>query len=189
VASQTVKADLVLHEGEVLGRPGSDSVAIAAGRIVDYGPFARLKACVGPRTHLVKLAGRTVAPGFIDSHIHFLGAAAAITGISLWRCRTLGDLLADLRVTAGKTPPGNWLRAFGCDETMLAEKRGPTRDELDQSVPKNPLRLRHQTLHGSWLNTRAIHQLGLESPKFRPSPGAQMFRDASGRLTGLLVLM
>jgi len=189
VASQTVKADLVLHEGEVLGRPGSDSVAIAAGRIVGYGPFERLKACVGPQTHLVKLAGRTVAPGFIDSHIHFLEAAAAITGISLWRCRTLGDLLADLRVTAAKTPPGNWLRAFGCDETMLAEKRGPTRAELDQSVPKNPLRLRHQTLHGSWLNTRAIDQLGLESPKFRPPDGAQMLRDATGRLTGLFVGM
>jgi predicted amidohydrolase YtcJ len=189
VANQTVKADLVLHEGEILGWPGSDSVAIAAGRIVDYGPFARLKACVGPRTHLVKLAGRTVAPGFIDSHIHFLEAAAVKTGISVWRCRTLGDLLADLRAAAGKTPPGNWLRAFGCDETMLAEKRGPIRDELDQSVPKNPLRLRHQTLHGSWLNTRAINQLGLESPKFRPPDGAQMLRDASGRLTGLLVGM
>ena len=189
VTSQTVKADLVLHEGEVLGRPGSDSVAIAAGRIVDLGPFARLKTCVGPRTHLVKLAGRIVAPGFIDSHIHFLEAAAAVTGISLRRCRTLGDLLADLRVTAAKTPPGNWLRAFGCDETMLAEKRGPTRDELEQSVPKNPLRLRHQTLHGSWLNSRAINQLGLESPTFRPPDGGQMFRDASGRLNGLFVGM
>ena len=189
VANQSVKADLVLHGGEVLGWPGSDSVAIAAGRIVDHGPFARLKGCVGPRTHLVKLAGRTVAPGFIDSHIHFLEAAAVKTGTSLGRCRTLGDLLGDLRAAAGKTPPGNWLRAFGCDETMLAEKRGPTRGELDQSVPKNPLRLRHQTLHGSWLNTRAINQLGLESPQFRPPDGAQMLRDATGRLSGFCVGM
>ena len=189
MATQTVKADLVLHEGEVLGRPGSDSVAIAAGRIIAYGPFPRLKAFVDSRTYLVKLAGRTVAPGFIDSHIHFLEAAAVATGLSVWRCRTVGDLLADLRVAAGKTPPGNWLRAFGCDETMLAEKRGPTRDELDQSVPKNPLRLRHQTLHGSWLNTRAITQLGLEGPKFKAPDGAQIIRDATGRMTGLFVGM
>ncbi len=189
VANQPIKADLVLHEGEVLGRPGCDSVAIAAGRIVAYGPFTRLKALVSSRTHLVKLAGRTVAPGFIDSHLHFLEAAAAATGLSVWRCRTVGDLLADLRVAAGKTPPGNWLRAFGCDETLLAEKRGPTRDELDQSVPKNPLRLRHQTLHASWLNSRAIKLLGLEAPGFRPPDGAQLIRDGTGKLSGLVVGM
>src|SRR5262249_37341359 len=133
--------------------------------------------------------GRTLAPGFIASHRLFLGAAAVRTGISVWRCRNLGDLLGDLRAAAGKTPPGNWLRAFGCDETMLAEKRAPTRHELDHAVPKNPLRLRHQTLHGSWLNTRAINQLGLETPRFRPPDGAQMLRDATGRLTGLCVGM
>ncbi len=172
-----------------MGYPGSDSVAIAAGRVVAHGPFSLLKAFVSSRTHLVKLAGRTVAPGFIDSHLHFLEAAAVATGLSVWRCRTVGDLLADLRVAAGKTPPGNWLRGFGCDEMLLAEKRGPTRDELDQSVPKNPLRLRHQTLHASWLNSRAISLLGLEDPKFRPPDGAQLIRDATGRLTGLVVGM
>ncbi|MGO9607203.1 MAG: amidohydrolase [Candidatus Binataceae bacterium] len=189
MANQTGKADLVLHEGEVLGHPGSDSVAISSGRIVAYGSFPLLKAFVGSRTHLVKLAGRTVAPGFIDSHLHFLEAAAVATGLSVWRCRTVGDLLADLRLAAGKTPPGNWLRAFGCDETLIAEKRGPTREEFDQSVPKNPLRVRHQTLHASWLNSRAINQLGLENPKFRPPDGAQMIRDATGRLIGLFVGM
>ncbi|MFZ0246189.1 MAG: amidohydrolase family protein, partial [Candidatus Binatus sp.] len=145
------KADLVLHEGFVLGHPGSDSVAIAGGLIAAHGPFAELKPLVGPRTHLIKLAGRAVAPGFIDSHLHFLEAAAAATGISVQRCRTVGDLLGDLRLAAGKTPPGNWLRAFGCDEALMLEKRGPTRAELDQSLPKNPLRLRHQTLHATWL--------------------------------------
>src|SRR5262249_37918770 len=131
----------------------------------------------------------TVAPGFIDSHLHFLEAAAAVTGLAVWRCRGLGDLLADLRVAAGKTPPGNWLRAFGCDEALLADRRGPTREELDQAVPKNPLRLRHQTLHASWLNTRAINQLGLTKPEFQPPAGAHMVRDEAGNLTGLFVGM
>ncbi len=183
------KADLVLHEGFVLGHPGSDSVAIAGGLIAAHGPFAELKPLVGPRTHLIKLAGRAVAPGFIDSHLHFLEAAAAATGISVQRCRTVGDLLGDLRLAAGKTPPGNWLRAFGCDEALMLEKRGPTRAELDQSLPKNPLRLRHQTLHATWLNSRAIALLGLEAPDFTPPPGANMIRDAAGKLTGLVVGM
>src|SRR5208282_582836 len=140
-------------------------------------------------THLIKLAGRAVAPGFIDSHLHFLEAAAAATGISVQRCRTVGDLMGDLRLAAGKTPPGNWLRAFGCDEALMLEKRGPTRAELDQSLPKNPIRLRHQTLHATWLNSRAIALLGLEAPGFTPPLGANLIRDAAGKLTGLVVGM
>jgi predicted amidohydrolase YtcJ len=183
------KADLVVHDGLVLGHPGVDSVAIAGGQIVAHGHYADLKPLVGPRTHLLKLGGRAIAPGFIDSHLHFLEAAAAATGISVNRCRTLGDVLADLRIAAGKTPPGNWLRAFGCDEALILERRGPTRAELDHSVPKNPVRLRHQTLHATWLNSRAIALLGLEAPDFTPPDGANMIRDAAGKLTGLVVGM
>jgi predicted amidohydrolase YtcJ len=183
------KADLVLHEGVVSGHPGSDSIAIGDGLILAHGSFADLKALVGPRTHLIRLAGRTVAPGFIDCHLHFMEGAAVAAGLSVGRCRTIGDLLADLRVTAGKTPPGNWLRAFGCDETLMHERRGPTRAELDASVGRNPLRLRHQTLHASWLNSRAIAAFGLEAPGFKPPAGAWLEREPSGRLTGFVAGM
>lgn len=189
MANPPAKADLVLHEGAVHGHPGSDSVAITGGRITAHGPYTELKALVGPRTHLVKLAGRTVAPGFVDSHLHFFESAAAVTGLSVSRCRSVADLLAALRLAAGKTPPGNWLRAFGCDDALLTDGRGPTREELDQAVPKNPLRLRHQTLHASWLNSRAIKLAGLEDPGFEPPPGAILDRDAAGRLTSLVAGM
>ena len=183
------KADLVLHDGSILGHPESDSVAIGAGRIITHGRYHELKSHIGPRTHMVRLGGRVLAPGFIDCHQHFMEGAAVATGLSLVRCRTIGDLLADLRVTAAKTPPGNWLRAFGCDEALMRERRSPTRDELDRAVPKNPLRLRHQTLHASWLNSRAISALGLESDQFVPPEGAQMLRGAAGRLSGMVVGM
>jgi predicted amidohydrolase YtcJ len=183
------KADLVLHEGAILGHPESDSIAVAGGWITAHGRFSELKAMVGPQSHLVKLGRRTVAPGFIDSHLHFLEAASAATGVSVWRCRTVPELLAELRAAAGKTPPGNWLRVFGCDEALLRERRGPTRQELDRAVGRNPLRMRHQTLHASWLNSRAITLLGLEGRDFKPPQGAVMVRDTSGRLAGLVAGM
>jgi len=182
------KADLVLHEGIVFGHPESDSVAILEGEILAHGKFAELKSAVGPRTHLLKMAGRTVIPGFIDSHLHFMEGAAASTGLTI-KSRTINDLLAELRVAAGKTPPGNWLRAFGCDEALMRDGRGPTREELDQAVPKNPLRIRHSTLHGSWLNSRAINALGLENPAFKNPPGSLIVKDATGQATGLVVGM
>ena len=183
------KADVVLHDGTILGHPDSDAVAIADGRIIAHGRYSDFKSLIGPRTHMVRLGGRFLAPGFIDCHQHFMEAAAAAAGLSLVRCRSLGDVLTELRVASSKTPPGNWLRAFGCDEALMRERRGPTREELDQAVPKNPLRLRHQTLHASWLNSRAISALGLESPQFVPPRVAQIIRETGGRLTGLVVGM
>jgi len=183
------KADLVLHEGIVLGHPASDSVAISAGRIAAVDNFEQLKPLVGPRTRLVKLGGRAIAPGFIDSHLHFLEAAAASAGLQVSRARNLAELFADLRAGAARTAPGNWLRAFGCDEALLKERCGPTRKELDDAVAKNPLRLRHQTLHASWLNSRAIQALRLEQSDFKPPDGAQLISDATGRLTGLVIGM
>ncbi len=183
------KADLLLHGATVFGHPESDSVAILKGRILARGRFADLKSTLGPRTHLVKLQGGTIVPGLIDSHLHFLEAAAVTTGVSVWRCRTISELLAALRLAAGRTPPGNWLRAFGCDEALLYEKRGPTRAELDRIVSKNPLRLRHSTLHASWLNSRALAALGLERADFREPDGAVVARDATGRATGFVIGM
>src|ERR1700719_3207702 len=134
------KADVVLHEGTVLGHPDCDSLAVGDNRILALGAFRDLKSLIGPRTRMIRLAGRTVAAGFIDCHQHFMEGAAVASGISVLRCRTIGDLLADLRAGASKSPPGNWLRAFGGDETLIRDRRGPTLAELDQTVPKNPLR-------------------------------------------------
>jgi len=183
------KADLVLHGGNVLGHPNSDTVAVASDLIIAHGRFADLKALVGQKTRMVRLAGRTVCPGFIDCHLHFMEAAAVATGVDVTRCRRVDDLLADLRVAAGRTPAGNWLRAFGCDEALMRDHRGPIRDELDRAITRNPLRLRHQTLHASWLNSRAIAHLGLEREGFVPPDGAWLERDSAGRLTGLVAGM
>ena len=182
-------ADLVLHDGVVMGHPGSDSVAIAGGRIAGHGRFADLKPLVGPRTHLVRLNGRTVSPGFIDCHLHFFGAASVAAGVQVSKCRTIAELLAELRIAAGRTPPGNWIAAFGCDEALLKDQRAPTREELDRATPRHPLRLRHQTLHASWLNSRAIATLGIEREDFKPPDGALLAIDAAGRPSGLVIKM
>src|SRR5579883_2260714 len=180
------QADVLLHGGVVVGYPGSDAIAVSKGRIIAYGPYDSVKAHIGPRTHMLPLGGRVLIPGFIDCHQHFMEGAAVASGLSVVRCRSIADLLAELRIAAAKTPPGNWLRAFGCDEALVRERRGPTREELDQAVPKNPLRLRHQTLHASWLNSRAIAALGLEKPDFKAPPGARLYRGMDNRLTGLV---
>src|SRR4029077_940426 len=110
-------------------------------------------------------------------------------GVVVSSAPDIRELLLELRQAAARTAPGNWLKAFGCDEALLTERRGPTRQELDEVVPKHPLRLRHQTLHASWLNSRAIRALDLEKPDFTPPPGARLYRGDDRRLTGLVTGM
>ena len=164
-----LKADLVLHGGTILGYPASDSIAVAGGTILALGQYSDLKPLVGPRTHLIRLAGRVVAPGLIDSHLHFLEAGSAVSGLSLWRCRQLEDLMAELRVAAGKAPPGNWLRAFGCDEALLAGRRGPTRAELDAAVPRirSACAIRRSTRRGS-IRARSPRSVSRHPTSSRP---------------------
>jgi predicted amidohydrolase YtcJ len=183
------KSDLMLHEGRIVGHPKSDTIAVGAGRIMACGRYEELKALVGAGTRLIRLEGRTVAPGLVDSHLHFLEAASVAGGVVVSRAGGVDELLLELREAAARCAPGNWLKAFGCDEALLKERRGPTRQELDDAVPKHPLRLRHQTLHASWLNSRAISLLGLERDGFAAPPGARMVRDAAGRLSGLVLGM
>ena len=120
------KSDLVLHEGRILGHPQSDSIAVAGGRIMACGRYAELKPLVGPGTHLIPLGGRTVAPGLIDSHLHFLEAASAAAGVQVSRAHDIRELLLELRQAAARTAPGNWLKAFGCDEVAA---QGSTRTD------------------------------------------------------------
>src|SRR5260370_7460622 len=119
------KVDLVLHEGKVLGHPESDSVAITAGQIVALGHFSDFKPLIGPRTRLIRLAGRIVAPGFIDCPLHFMEGPAVGSGHSVLGFRTIADLLAHPRVTPAKPPPGTWLRPFRSAQPLITERPAP----------------------------------------------------------------
>jgi predicted amidohydrolase YtcJ len=180
-------ASLLLYGGVIQGRADCDSIAICGGQISALGRFEDLRRLAGQETRLTDLRGAVVAPGFSDCHLHFLEAASASAGLDLSRETSLARILERLRVHASSTPPGAWVKAFGCDEAQTVEGRGPSCAELDRVAPNNPLRLRHQTLHASWLNSRAIETLGLEACARALPAAAQVLGSADETLSGLVV--
>ncbi len=157
------------------------------GRIAALGRSHELIAAIGGNGRAVELRGATVLPGFVDPHLHLLEAASLEAKLDLRGLKRLRQVLSALEAYASQLPRGTWVRAFGLDEALLEERRGPTRAELDAAVPDKPLRLRHQTLHASWLNSCAIERLGLDDPSIPLPTGACVFRDHHGRATGLVV--
>jgi predicted amidohydrolase YtcJ len=140
---------------------------IAACALLDASRLPRDAVIVGD-------ADALLLPAFADPHIHLVACAADRAGIDLSDDppSTHAQLLDRLRVAATLLPAGTWLRVSGYDEAWLEERRHPTRAELDDALPRHPLRLRHATRHATVLNSlgwaRVEETVGGPSPDRAP---------------------
>jgi predicted amidohydrolase YtcJ len=103
--------------------------------------------------------GQFAVPAFADSHLHLLAMAAARLSVDADRS-SIGDVLAAIS-TAAAEQGGGWIRAVGYDDALIAERRHPTRDELDAASGGHPTVLHHRTGHAAVLNSAALEAIGL----------------------------
>lgn len=192
----SVQASLLLHNARVLtmdaARPRASAVAVGRnGCFLAVGDGAELSSLCGPATHVIDCRGLTVVPGFIDAHCHIMSAAAHLLSVdcSPAAVSSIADIQAAIKQRAVTLPSGQWLRAVGYDESDLAERRHPTRWELDAAAPAHPVRLIHRTGHACVLNSLALRLAGIDITTEEP-PGGHMERDlTTGEPTGLLLEM
>ncbi|WP_299360372.1 amidohydrolase family protein [uncultured Paracoccus sp.] len=183
-------ADIVLTGGNILTVDESFStasaVAIEDGRFVAVGSDDEVAAFVGPDTQTVDLAGKTVIPGLIDNHLHQLRAALNAPLVSFLEARSIADVQEALAARVAKTPPGEWIQASSAwHESTLSEGRLPTRHELDEVSPDNPVFVPRGG-HVVTANSAALEAAGIT--KDTPDPeGGIIVRDESGEPTGVLL--
>ena len=170
------------------GRPSADAVAVRYGRIVAVGDEAEVRPQVGSDATSVDLGGRTMVPGFIDAHNHMACTAETFFAVdaSPRSVSSIAELVTAVAEAAERTPPGAWVRGFGMDWTRLADGRRPTRWDLDEAGDTHPVVILHVSGHYALVNSRALADSGLGEAAADPA-GGSLERDASGRLTGLLL--
>ncbi len=185
-------ADLVFVNGEVITvnakNEVTESVAVKGNRIIAVGPKERTEPYVGKRTRKIDLQGRSLLPGWIDSHVHLTLYGVYQLGINCkdQRIRTLDDLLTALKRKARRTPKGAWIRAWGFNENELEDRRYPTLQELDAVTEDHPVMITRTCGHISVVNGKALEIAGIDGNT--PDPrGGRIERDSSGRLTGKLI--
>ncbi|MBI4610737.1 MAG: amidohydrolase [Candidatus Rokubacteria bacterium] len=167
--------------------PRAEALAVRDGRIVAVGSTDELLWLRQGDCEVVDLEGRTVLPGFVDAHNHF--AIAALEGF--WAdCRTpplrsIAEIQAKLGAAAREAPPGEWVRGWGYHHAVLAERRHPTRHELDEAVADRPVLLLHFSHHQGVANSKALAAAGITRATPDP-PGGEIARDKAGEPTGLL---
>lgn len=165
----------------------TNALVIEAGRVRAVGTRRELEERF-PEASRVELGERCVVPGFIDAHHHLSMRAALETGVD---CRpraaaSIDALLALLARRAEQLPRGAWVVGFGFDELALAERRHPTRHDLDAACPEHPVLLFHYSCHEIVASSRALELAGIGEHTPEP-PGGSHERDRRGRLTGRLI--
>src|SRR6266699_6131773 len=183
-------ADMVLRGGRVITVDSdwhvAQAVAIKDARFVAVGDDAAIASRIGPNTQVIELAGKTVVPGLIDTHLHQLFAALNGPAVQLLGAKSIAEVQAAIGERVAHTEPGKWVIASsGWHESILDEGRMPTRQELDKVSPNNPVFIPRGG-HVVTVNSKALELAGIT--KDTPNPdGGVIVRDASGEATGVLL--
>ncbi len=174
---------LTMHREE----PIAEALAIKGEKILAVGDLDAVRAAASGAKE-IDLQGACLLPGFIDAHQHFSIGAFLYTEPSLQRpgVKSVKDILKTIKNRAADTPPGEWIIAYGYDESHLREHRGPTLKELDEVCPNHPVLLIQYSFHEGVVNSSAHETVGL--PLRRPDPpSGEICRDKQGLPTGRMI--
>jgi predicted amidohydrolase YtcJ len=184
-------ADIVFKNGNVYTAndkaPQARAIAVKADRIVFVGTNEAAQKYVGASTRVVDLHGRTVLPGFTDSHQHLSGVGQREMTLNLEGTTSLEDLLAKVKARVDQAKPGEWVTGRGWIETHWQPPVFPTRWDLDKVSPNNPVILGRADGHGAVANSAALKLAGVD--KSTPNPfGGEISKDKqSGEPNGMLL--
>jgi hypothetical protein len=167
--------------------PWAEAMAVRDEKIFCIGKLSQvLLDCGGAESSdVLQLKGSFVMPGFNDAHVHLGAAGRDKLTVVLNGTSSVADLLKLVKAAAVKHQPGEWILGSGWDQSRWADQKYPTRLDLDQAAPNNPVYLEHISGHIAVANSLALEhaEITLETPN---PLGGEIERFADGEPTGLL---
>jgi predicted amidohydrolase YtcJ len=189
-------ATTVYQNGTVLTMDGKDSVAEAVAlkgdKILAVGNQDEIIKLIDDQTTVVNLEGKTLIPGFYDAHSHSSRAGEAslfradLNSPPIGKIRSINDCIAALKEKAKEAQSGQWVLGRGYDDSLMAEKRHPTKDDLDKVSTDLPIFITHVSGHLDVANTKALEIAGVTSGTIAPEGGVIRMDPVSGEPNGVL---
>jgi predicted amidohydrolase YtcJ len=182
------EADFILHNGKIVTVDRaftiSQALAVKGDRLIRVGANQDVLALRRPKTTVIDLAGKMVLPGLIDSHTHPADACLTEFDHPVPEMETISDVLDYIRARAAAVGAARWVIVRQVFITRLKEQRYPTRAELDQAAPENPVLF--ATGPDASLNSLALKACGIDR-NFRVEGAGKVERDPqTGEPTGIL---
>jgi predicted amidohydrolase YtcJ len=182
-------ADTLYTGGDIITMRGpqpemAEALAVKNGKILFVGPLAEAQALVGPATTTIDLAGKTLLPGFIDTHGHFVYFGKNLVDADLFGCTDIPDLLARMKKQAERTPAGAWIVGFGYQPRQMKENRAPTIEELDGVAADRPVMIVDSSGHLGAGNSRVFDVAGITADTPNPEGGSFTRKTGGTSLAG-----
>ena len=111
-----------------------------------------------------------MTPGFNDAHVHFLRGALALLTVNLVDTKSLDEAKARVAAKVKEVKPGEWIIGRGWDHTIW-KQNFPSRRDLDQIAPNNPVFLVRVDGHVAWVNSAALKLAKID--RNTPNPGGR----------------
>ncbi|MEY3308729.1 MAG: hypothetical protein RLZZ413_2767 [Pseudomonadota bacterium] len=180
--------DLIVTNARVLtmddANPRAEAVALAAGRILAVGRRDEIEALAGPATQVIDAQGRTLLPGFFESHLHLVLGGAELAHLQLTGVYGAEALGSAFRKYATAHPDKPLLMAQGADYAMFGG-RAITRHDLDAIIADRPIAMTAYDHHTVWANTAALVAAGLLQGAAMPA-GHEVVMGSDGLAAGEL---
>jgi len=177
--------DLILHHAHVITVDRAftlkTAVAVKGDRIVAVGGEDLLEAYSAPK--VIDLGGRTLMPGFTDTHVH--PKPVSPNDIAVETAKSITEVQAMLRAKAKALGPGKWITGYGWQESNFAEKRNLSRADLDAAAPNNPVMLLRAGSHSAAYNSAAFKIAKVDKSTPEPATGI-IERNANGEPSGII---
>lgn len=186
-----MQADYAFLNGEVITVDRYNrvvqAIAVKENLIIAAGTEQDVKPYIAEDTKVIDLKGKSLLPGFIDTHLHILHGTSKL-GIDCKEknLKTIKDLIESLKEKKSEIPKGEWIRAFGFNELNFLEGRYPTLEELNEVSRDHPIYIARVCNHICVVNSKALEIAGIDenTPNIEVD---QIERDHTGKLTGRLI--
>ncbi len=187
-------ADTIFINGKIYtvyeNQPVVQAVAVKDGKIIALGSNESVLKSKGNQSETIDLGGKTMTPGLIDSHAHFMGVGYSKLELNLMGLSSYEALVDKVKERVAKTKPGEWILGRGWHQdkwdsiTSPVIHGFPIHKLLSAISPDNPVYLRHASGHAGLANAKAMEIAGIDaSTEF--DGGGDVFKDKDGNPTGI----
>jgi predicted amidohydrolase YtcJ len=199
LAQRTTKfADAIYHGGPIItmdDKAGTvEALAVKNGKILAVGKKSVVLKLRGPKTRLVDLQGKSLLPGFIDGHSHYINSLLVAGQAKLYAPpsgpgKDVESIIAALKEFAEekKVQKGEMIMGYGYDDNVMPNGRLLNRDDLDKAFPDNPVRVDHVSMHGAVMNSLALKKYGFSAETQTPPGGVIVRKPGTNEPWGLIM--
>lgn len=190
---------IVYFGGDIITMMGdtpeyAEALLVNDGKIIFVGSTEEAMELAGDGHQKIDLEGKTLLPGFIDPHSHFINALgmssqANCSPSPVGDANNVDGVIKSLTKLKNdkKIPDGELIMGYGYDDTVMPEGKLLNRDDLDQSFPNNPVMVLHVSLHGAVLNSLAMQQFGISTDTETPPGGIIVRKPGTNEPYGLIM--